>query len=204
MSEIKDIRAVSDIVASATAAATFAIVAYCHHGSINHRSTWDRQHFFLPILFILFPEIYICQVVMNSILVIQRRVSMRKLGVAMNDEGFWYYVSSILDIHSKDREFAPGAVWIGGPSGGHAQKSEGMWRLATLNPGRLTRNNKYDLDGFRKSPFIGRVFVTVLLLYQGVSASYIYFKRVSSIRNATLSLDHFTGMYAVCGSIMLM
>lgn len=122
---MSDTRDLSDVVASATAAVTFAIVVYCHYGSINHRSTWDRQHLFLPMVFVFFPEIHICQVVMDSILVRQRRVSMRKHAAAMNDEGFWSYVGGILDLHSKDRAFAPGAVWIGDSRGGACAESRG-------------------------------------------------------------------------------
>ena len=139
---------------------------------------------------------------MNSILVTQRHVSVRKHAVAMNNEGFWYYVGSILNLHSKQREFASGAVWVGGPGGGHAQRSEGMWRLATINPSRVSRNNKYQGSDFRKSVFVRRIFGTSALLYQGVSALYIYIKRVSSIGNATLSIDHFTGIYAICGTVL--
>lgn len=181
--------------------ALFSLVAYCHYGSIINRSTWDRQNLYLPCLFLLCPEIFLCQVCFNTILVIQRWKGMRRLRVNRSNEGFWFYVAAILDLHSETRAFDAGRVFIGGAGGGHEQKSEGMWRLSTLNSSRLSYENKYTTE-FERNKFLWRIFWTMLLLYQGISATMTYVGRVRGVENGTLSIDHFTGIYAICGSMI--
>ncbi|KAL9617586.1 MAG: hypothetical protein Q9160_007656 [Pyrenula sp. 1 TL-2023] len=134
------------------------------------------------------------------ILVIQRYRAMSKIKVSMKNEAFWFYTASILDLHSRKRELR-NSVWIAGPGSGHSQKSEGMWRLSTLNSSRLSYRNKYGA-GFNKAKFFGSLVAIVLLLYQGISASITYIGRLHLVENGTLSMDHLTGIYAICGTLI--
>ncbi|KAG9187035.1 hypothetical protein G6011_10143 [Alternaria panax] len=191
-------REAHNVVGSLVNVIFWAFVAYCHYGSIIHRSTWDRQHIYLPFLFLFVPEIFLCQIVMNIVLLIHRHIGMSRLGIAMDHEGPWFYIAGVIDLHSASREFDQG-VWIGGPDGGHAQKSEGNWRLSTLNASRLSRTRRTDRFD---SANILRLLGTIFLLYQGGSASMVYVTRLVTIDSSTLSLDHLTGLYAICGTLV--
>ena len=116
-------RQISDVYALSIAAASSAIAAYCHYVFINHRSIWDRQHIYLLLLFALFPEVYVCQLVVDSILVIQRYFLMHERYIPMPNEGPWYYIGSILDLHTKDRSLGP--------------EPQGNCRISTLAPSHL-------------------------------------------------------------------
>ncbi|KAI8941911.1 hypothetical protein NX059_000025 [Plenodomus lindquistii] len=85
-----ELREVHNVIGSFVNASFWATVAYCHYGTVIHRSTWDRQHIYLPLLFVLVPELFVCQIFINIILLIHRYLAMSHLGVAMNDEGFWF------------------------------------------------------------------------------------------------------------------
>jgi hypothetical protein len=135
---------------------------------------------------------------MNLVLLAHRYLAMSRLGRAMDHEGPWFYIAGAIDMHSAIREFQPG-VWIGDLNGGHAQKSEGNWRLSTLNASRLNRVRRSHRLGFGN---IARVLGTIFLLYQGGSALVVYVARLNTIDNSALSLDHLTGLYAICGTLV--
>lgn len=192
-----------DVLSSCSATVFFSITAYCLYGSIIHRSTWDRQNLYLPLLFLLFPEIFICQTFMNTILIVQRYRCMRRLRVPRDAEGFWFYVCGILDLHSKHRKFEPRRHFIAhaGGGGSYEQKSEGNWRLSTLNSSRLSYHSKYRTK-FDGAKYFAQLGFTLILLYQGVSACITYIGRCIEIENGILGMDHLTGIYAICGTIL--
>lgn len=197
-----DARDTTHIVASFINTTVWAVVAYCHYGTIANRSTWDRQHLWLPLLFLIFPEIFACQILINTMLLVQRFFGMRRLNppVPMHQEGFWFYLGGVLDLHSSSRDFGAHNVWIND----HWQKSEGNWRLSTLNPSRLSFINKYRAGTRRQAKTFSyaRTFVVLVCLYQGVSAAITYVVRVRSVENGMLSIDHLTGLYAICGTLV--
>ncbi|QDS75890.1 hypothetical protein FKW77_002169 [Venturia effusa] len=129
---------------------------------------------------------------------------MRRLGVARDKEGFWFYVTGILDLHSGSREFEQVRVWIAGADQGrgHEQKSEGMLRLSTLNSSRLSYENKYRTGGHEAKMLFWHVAFALVLLYQGLSASITYIVRVREVQWGTLDMDHLTGIYAICGTVL--
>ena len=65
-------REAHNVVGSLVNVVFWVVVAYCHYGSIIHRSTWDSQHINLTFFFLLVPEMFLCQIVIDIIPLIRR------------------------------------------------------------------------------------------------------------------------------------
>lgn len=196
-----DDRELASPLGCAVSAAIASVFAYGHNGSIVHRSTWDRQNLWLPILYAMCPHIYPCQLLLNALLSWDRRCTIKRIyGAARRREGFTWYLCAFLGLHTNSRAFSMGArVFIAGYG---LEKGQGMLRLHSCEPGRLQRRNKYADEDFSWIDFFGRVLVQSGTLYVTTYGSVRYVTRVATLPNATLAIDHLAGAYSINAALV--
>lgn len=180
--------------------AIFSIVAYGHQGSVVHRSIWDRQKLWLPLLYTLCPHIYFCQILLNVLLCWHRRGAMRRLhGRTVAGESFCWYLCAIFGMHTRSRVWSDPEVFIAGIG---SEKRTGMLRLHNLHTVNLRPVNKYTDGKFDAYSFSGQLGWLVLQLYQVTMGCIRYAKRVMQLPNGTLDVDHLAAMYALNGALV--
>ena len=188
------------VVSSAISVGVFSIVAYCHQGTIVHRSKWNKQMFWLPVLYIMCPHLYICQIAINAVLCWDREKAMNRFhGAVHRREGFFWYCCGSLGMHTRTREWHDPPAYIAncGP-----ETSQGMLRLHSCQTERLQRSNKFSEEDFSLTPFVFRGLWLCIQLYQVLYASITYLERVVKLPNATLGIDHLAGSYAINGALV--
>lgn len=194
----------NDALTSSVLTMIFALLAYTHYGSLTHRSTWDRQNIWSPILYLLFPQLLACQLAMNIVLCFQRHHGMVELYQQRQrryipNDGLWFYICALLGMHTRER------VWHDPPvalASGENEKATGMLRIHTIEANRLHRKNKFldDSDPYHVK-WISRLFYQLFLLYQISLACTASYHRMQVLDNAALQIDYLGSLYAFSGLI---
>ena len=178
----------------------FSIVSYCHQGTILHRSKWDKQTLWLPILYAMSPHIYASQLFLNALLCWNRFHTMRRIyGARQCRDGFLWYLCAILGMHTDSRAFHDPPVFIAGQG---REKDQGMLRLNSCESVRLKRRKKSGHENFSRIFCTSRVLWLCLSLYHVVYGLVAYVRRVATLPNATLGIDHLAGTYAINGALV--
>ncbi|KAF6830588.1 hypothetical protein CPLU01_07278 [Colletotrichum plurivorum] len=186
-------RDMKNVVSSSAHTWLFAVVAYCHLGIVIHRPAYYRQNHILPLLFMLFPFLYFCQVSMNWSHLRRQYTSMSRQSRREGEQGRCFLIASVLALHgtytSDDSDQQP---W------------KTLFKLSTVCPSSVFRYKKKKAGSFSRILFISRILLLLLGVYQGIAASIIYGQRITSLDNGTLVLDHLMGIYAICGTVVMM
>ncbi|KAK9415463.1 putative TLC domain-containing protein [Seiridium unicorne] len=196
----------NDALTSSILTLLFALIAYCHYGSIIHRSTWDRQNLWLPIVYTFFPQITLCHILMNTVLCVQRHKCMRTLyrgrrQIYNPNDGVFFYICAVLGMHTRSRNWHHPAVAL---ASGETEKATGMLRINTVEVHRLKRTVKFSDDADQdRITWVARLGLMLFLLYQITLASMAYYKRLFVLENSALQIDYIGSLYAFSGLLII-
>lgn len=180
--EPPDLRQWSDARQSLLATHIAGMVAYYQLGVITHRnhSRWDRQNVILPLIFLFFPLLYLCQIVVASLSVI-RDLTWRKY------QGLNYYICGLLGMYAKRISFHDADQNYDDTS----ERLGGGLLLDVFKPRAELRRRKWsEMRWFN-------IFMTLLALHQALSTSILYVRRWMRGGEEFLAMDHRIGLMAI-------
>lgn len=178
---ISNPRESSDILKSLVATHVFGVAAYYQLGNITHRggARWGKQHILMPVIFMFFPLLYPCQVLLSMFLVSRNYVW-------RPNQGLNYYFCSIFGMFAERTSFVDqtGAVdEVGRRRGNHLL-------LDVFRPRSNPRRRNW--SGMR----VFNIIIGSVLLGQSASTLLLYAHRWSHFDSAILEIDHRIGLMA--------
>ncbi|KAF2495466.1 hypothetical protein BU16DRAFT_539421 [Lophium mytilinum] len=186
---VSDLREWPEIRQSLYATHLCGLVAYCQLGIITHRfrAKWDGQSIILPLVFVFFPLLYICQILVAIPLALRNLLWRPR-------EGLKYYICAVLGIYTVRTSFVDEDGMVDDTS-----KAKGLALLLDqFTPRAIPLDRKWS-DG-RIFSFI----VTLAPLYQCTSTSLLYIRRCTMQGAKLLDVDHRIGLMAIGASLALL
>lgn len=161
-------------------------VAYYQLGVITNRNgaRRDHQNILLPLVFLFFPLLYLCQIFV-SLLLVARNCFWRDY------QGLNYYICSLLGMYALRRDHVKqdGSEDLVSKKNGSCLLLDNFRPVVRPNPRRWTDIRGIDL------------IVSMVGLYQTLSTSILYVRRRTVPAAGLLDVDHRVGLMALGASI---